>query len=100
MRDITGNPVVQIVNILFRLIYIHHVQPTHHGANGGSTDLNTVIDPDICLWTVDAWRFHTDGRMLGFQRGYEYNWVLRNDEFKVRQHYHNSEDTEIFMDEK
>jgi len=76
------------------------LQPTHHGANGGSTDLNTVIDPDICLWTVDAWRFHTDGRMLGFQRGYEYNWVLRNDEFKVRKHYHNGEDVEIFTDKK
>ena len=74
------------------------LQPTHHGANGGSTDLNTVVDPDICLWTIDAWRFHTDARMLGFQRGYEYNWVLRNDEFKVREHHHNSEDTEIFTD--
>lgn len=75
------------------------LQPTHHGANGGSTDLNTVIDPDVCLWPIDAWRFHTDGRMLGFQSGYEYNWVLRNDEFKVRKHYHSSEDVEIFTDE-
>lgn len=76
------------------------LQPTHHGANGGTTDLNTVIDPDICLWSIDAWRFHTDARMLGFQRGYECNWVLRNDEFKVRAHYHNNEDVEIFTDEK
>ena len=75
------------------------LQITHHGANGGSTDLNRVIDPEICLWPIDAWRFCTDGRMLGFQRGYEYNWVLRNDEFKIRQHYHNSEDAEIFTDE-
>lgn len=76
------------------------LQPTHHGANGGTTDLNTVIDPDICLWSIDAWRFHTDARMLGYQRGYECNWVLRNDEFKVRAHYHNNEDVEIFTDEK
>ena len=76
------------------------LQPTHHGANGGSTDLNRAIDPEICLWPIDAWRFHTDGRMLGFQRGYEYNWVLRNDEFKIRQHYHNNEDVEIYTDEK
>ncbi len=75
------------------------LQPTHHGANGGSTDLNRAIDPDICLWPIDAWRFHTDGRMLGFQRGYEYNWVLRNDEFRPRTHYHNSEDAEIYTDE-
>ena len=74
------------------------LQPTHHGANGGTTDLNAVIDPDICLWSIDAWRFHTDARMLGFQRGYECNWVLRNDEFKVREHHHNCEDTEIFTD--
>ncbi len=74
------------------------LQPTHHGANGGSTDLNTAVDPDICLWSIDAWRFHNDARMLGFQRGYEYNWVLRNDEFKVREHYHSSEDAEIFTD--
>lgn len=76
------------------------LQPTHHGANGGTTDLNTVINPDICLWSIDAWRFHTDARMLGYQRGYECNWVLRNDEFKVRAHYHNNEDVEIFTDEK
>jgi hypothetical protein len=74
------------------------LQPTHHGANGGTTDLNRVIDPDICLWPIDAWRFHTDARMLGYQKGYECNWVLRNDEFKARQHYHNSEDAEIFTD--
>ena len=74
------------------------LQPTHHGANGGTTDLNAVVDPDICLWSIDAWRFHTDARMLGFKPGYECNWVLRNDEFKVREHHHNCEDTEIFTD--
>lgn len=75
------------------------LQITHHGANGGYTALNAIIDPDICLWSIDAWRFHTDGRMLGFQRGYEFNWVLRNDEIRKRTHYHNSEDVEIFTDE-
>lgn len=75
------------------------LQPTHHGANGGSTDLNAIVDPDVCLWPIDAWRFYTDARMLGFQRGYECNWVLRNDEFRKRAHYHNNEDVEIFTDE-
>lgn len=75
------------------------LQITHHGANGGCTSLNAVVDPDICLWPVDAYRFYDDARMLGFQSGYECNWVLRNDEFRVRTHYHNCEDVEIFTDE-
>ena len=75
------------------------LQITHHGANGGYTALNAIIDPEICLWPIDAWRFHTDARMLGFQRGYEFNWVLRNDEIRRRTHYHGSEDAEIFTDE-
>ena len=75
------------------------LQPTHHGANGGCTSFNVAVDPDICLWPVDAYRFYTDARMLGFQRGYELNWFLRNDEFRKRTHYHNNEDIEIFTDE-
>ena len=76
------------------------LQPTHHGANGGNTILNATADPDVCLWPIDAYRFYTDARMLGFQQGYDYNWVLRNDEFRKRLHYHGSEDIEIFTDEK
>lgn len=74
------------------------LQPTHHGANGGSSALNTVIDPQICLWPIDSYRFFTDTRMLGTQRGYEFNWVLRSPEFGQREHYHNCEDIEIFTD--
>ena len=75
------------------------LQVTHHGANGGSMALNMVVDPDICFWPIDAYRFHTDARMLGFRHGYEYNWVLRNNEIRQRIHYHTSEDAEIFTDE-
>ncbi|MBR5539668.1 MAG: hypothetical protein IKU61_07195 [Clostridia bacterium] len=74
------------------------LQPTHHGVNGACVAFNSAVDPQICLWPIDAYRFSTDGRLLGTLRGFEFNWLLRSEEFGHREHYHSSEDAEIFTD--
>jgi glyoxylase-like metal-dependent hydrolase (beta-lactamase superfamily II) len=76
------------------------LQVTHHGVNGACTAVYKAIDPDYCLWPMDAYRFAVDERTRGVKRGYEFNAWLRNDEVKARKHYHNSESIEIFTDEK
>ncbi len=74
------------------------LQPTHHGVNGACVAFNSAVDPQICLWAMDIYRYYTDSRVLGTQRGFEFNWLLRSDEFGKREHYHSSEDAEIFTD--
>ena len=74
------------------------LQVSHHGVNGACVSLYKVIDPDICLWPMDAYRFAVDERTNGTRRGYEFNSWLRNDEIRKRTHYHNSADVEIFTD--
>ena len=74
------------------------LQVSHHGVNGACVSLYKVIDPDICLWPMDAYRFAVDERTNGLKRGYEFNSWLRNDEIRERTHYHNSADVEIFTD--
>ena len=75
------------------------LQVSHHGVNGACVSLYKVIDPDVCLWPMDAYRFAVDERTNGTRRGYEFNSWLRNDEIRKRTHYHNSEDVEIFTEE-
>ncbi len=70
------------------------LQLTHHGFNGGDLGLYQNIDPDICLWAVEATRFNEDPRCLG-ESGCGFNAWLRNNEIKQREHYHCSVTTEI-----
>ena len=53
------------------------VQVTHHGVNGATLALYQVVDPQICLWPIDEYRFTNDGRCLGLtatsnDNGYSY----------------------------
>lgn len=64
------------------------LQLTHHGSNGGCLDINYLVDPDICLWAIDGYRFSTDERMLGKADGYAFNRILRDKSTGVRKHYH------------
>ena len=71
------------------------LQLTHHGFNGAAIELYQLIDPDICLWPVDEYRFLNDPRCLGTQSGYAFNAWIRDDTVKVRKHYTSSYTTTI-----
>lgn len=64
------------------------LQLTHHGSNGACLDINYLVDPDICLWAIDGYRFSTDERMMGKADGYAFNRILRDKSVRVREHYH------------
>ena len=69
------------------------MQLAHHGANGAVMDLYKIVDPKICLWPCDDYRYHTDSRMLGTGGSYQFNHWLRNSTWKrgsssgARSHY-------------
>ena len=86
MRDVWGSEVKSDI-----------LQVAHHGYNGGDLKLYQNIDPEICLWASDEWRFLNDPRCLGIQSGYEFNKWLRNDSIRARKHYHNSVTTIIYL---
>ena len=71
------------------------LQLTHHGYNGACLDLYQYIDPDICFWASDEYRFLNDPRCLGTAAGYEFNAWIRDDSIRHREHYHCSADTTI-----
>ena len=77
------------------------MQLAHHGFNGGVRSLYEYVDPKICLWPCDEYRFQTDSRNLGTAGGYQINNFLRNTKWVrgkqqgVRQHYTSSSITVI-----
>lgn len=86
MRDVWGSEVKSDI-----------LQVAHHGYNGGDLKLYQNIDPEICLWSSDEWRFLNDPRCLGTQSGYEFNKWLRDSSVRERKHYHNSVTTIISL---
>jgi len=55
------------------------MQLAHHGFNGGVYSLYTAVDPKICFWPCDQFRYETDSRNIGTSTGdYSFNWYLRN----------------------
>lgn len=55
------------------------MQLAHHGFNGAVYDLYVDIDPKICFWPCDEYRWNTDSRNIGTSTGsYKFNWYLRN----------------------
>ena len=73
------------------------LQLSHHGYNGACLDLYRYIDPDICFWASDEYRFYNDPRCLGTASGYDFNAWLRDDSIRRREHYHASADTTIAL---
>ncbi len=73
----------------------NNLQLAHHGFNGAVLDIYKYADPEVCFWPTDEERFKEDPRCLGTQAGYEFNAWLRNEEEKVRTHYHASVTTKI-----
>jgi len=69
---------------------------SHHGFNGACLDLYKCVNPDVCFWPVDGYRFMTDPRCLGTEHGYDFNAWLRNDAIKVREHYAADETKTIY----
>lgn len=101
-------------------------QLSHHGVNGATLELYQAIDPMICFWPIDEYRFTNDGRCLGIYaistdsgysytnytsnpdrtkvwESYRFNYWLRNTEWTrgtetgERLHYHNSKTVTIRM---
>jgi len=72
------------------------VQVTHHGSNGGDVDLYRYMDPAICFWAVDGYRFENSSHMTGTGDGYLYNRYLRDAAIRKRTHYHN--DTTVTLE--
>ena len=87
MRDVWGTVVKSDI-----------LQLAHHGYNGGDLALYKNIDPEICFWAGDEWRFLHDKRCLGTQSGYEFNKWIRDDSVRVRRHLHNSVTAIIHLD--
>lgn len=87
MRDVWGTAVKSDI-----------LQLAHHGYNGGDLELYKNIDPEICFWAGDEWRFLHDKRCLGTQSGYEFNKWIRDDSVRVRRHLHNSVTAIIHLD--
>ncbi|MBQ8849802.1 MAG: MBL fold metallo-hydrolase [Clostridia bacterium] len=55
------------------------LQLTHHGFNGACNGIYELMDPDICFWACDPYRYDTDGRCLGTKTNYEFNkWIRDN----------------------
>ena len=73
------------------------LQLSHHGFNGACMDLNQAIDPDICFWACDKTRFETDKRCLGTAHHYEFNFWLRDESVKHREHYHSTESHTVLL---
>lgn len=74
------------------------LQLSHHGVNGACVAIYRLIDPDICFWTIDEYRFETDPRTLGSKsQNYEFNAWIRNDRIKARTHYHNSKTATVVV---
>lgn len=78
------------------------LQLAHHGFNGGVEAMYKYVDPKICFWACDQFRFEKDGRNLGTQYGYNFNYWLRNNPWTRedgssanRQHYTASVQTTI-----
>lgn len=71
------------------------LQLSHHGYNGACLDLYRYIDPAVCFWASDEYRFLNDPRCLGTASGYDFNAWIRNDSIRKREHYHSSTDTTI-----
>lgn len=63
------------------------LQTTHHGFNGAHLSLYRHADPQVCFWPLDHERFMTDPRVLGAEKGYEYNAFLRNPAIRPREHW-------------
>ena len=72
------------------------LQLTHHGFNGACFDINKLVDPDICLWACDGFRFECDVRNLGTADAYLFNRYLRDKAIKNREHYHS--DTTVTLE--
>lgn len=72
------------------------LQLTHHGFNGACFDINKLVDPEICLWACDGFRFECDVRNLGTADGYLFNRYLRDRSIKKREHYYS--DTTVTLE--
>lgn len=57
------------------------LQMSHHGFEGSAmtADFYTCIDPKICLWPCDEFRFQNDPRNTGSHGLFKMNWWLRNE---------------------
>ena len=68
------------------------LQVSHHGVNGACIDLYQAVDPDICFWPIDEFRFFNHVQIRG-EKAWDFNrWIL-DDSIKKRAHYHSSADT-------
>ncbi len=83
------------------------LQLAHHGFDVGTAStvktLYQLIDPDICFWPCDGWRFEEDTRING-SRAHVNNAWIKNGEYneatgtRPREHYHASVTTTIKVD--
>lgn len=73
------------------------LQLSHHGVNGACVAIYRLIDPEICFWAIDEYRFENDARTLGSKTGYEFNAWIRDETVKMRTHYHSSETATVVV---
>ncbi len=67
------------------------LQTSHHGLNGACEELYRRADPAVCLWPIDATRFHKHPICRGDEDIFAYNRYLRDDSIRKRAHYTASE---------
>lgn len=78
------------------------LQVTHHGLIGGDKELYELINPEICFWATSKERFLglTPNQRYQWclgEGGCDYNAYLRDDNIRIRQHYHFGDNISIEM---
>ena len=65
------------------------LQLSHHGVNGACLELYQAVDPDVCFWPIDEFRFFNHAQIRG-EKAWDFNrWIL-DDAVKARSHFHTS----------
>ncbi len=54
------------------------LQPAHHGSNGGTVKLYSLLHPSVIFWTCGDFPFYYDNRHTGTNPKYAFNAILRN----------------------
>ena len=78
------------------------LQVTHHGLIGGDKELYELINPEICFWPINEERFLglTPNQRYQWclgEGGCDYNKYLRDENIRIREHYHFGDTISIEM---
>ena len=65
LGDCTKQLCGQMATVYGDVLQSDVLQVSHHGLDGGTLELYQKIDPKVCFWPIDQFRFENDGRCCG-----------------------------------